>query len=95
MISAYESGQRQPSLPALARLIDAAGFELTLGLRRWPGLLRGLSGPWAAGSAATGKISSPRPQRMGSATCGCSAAWPAAKTAPTVTWTFSPTYHLG
>jgi DNA-binding XRE family transcriptional regulator len=36
VISAYESGQRQPSLPALARLVDAAGFELTLGLRRPP-----------------------------------------------------------
>ena len=45
MISAYESGQRQPSLPALGRLIDAAGFELTLGLRRPPGRLRRLSGP--------------------------------------------------
>jgi predicted nucleotidyltransferase len=36
VISTYESGQRQPSLPALARLVDAAGFELTLGLRRPP-----------------------------------------------------------
>ena len=45
VISAYESGQRQPSLPALARLIDAAGFELTLGFRRQPGRLRRLSGP--------------------------------------------------
>ena len=45
VISAYESGQRQPSVPALARLIDAAGFELTLGLRRPPGHLRRLSGP--------------------------------------------------
>ena len=45
VISAYESGQRQPSLPALARLIDAAGFELTLGLRRQPSRLRRLSGP--------------------------------------------------
>jgi transcriptional regulator with XRE-family HTH domain len=34
VISAYESGQRQPSVPALARLVDAADFELTLGLRR-------------------------------------------------------------
>ena len=42
VISAYESGQRQPSLPALARLVSAAGFELTLGLRRPP---RRLSGP--------------------------------------------------
>jgi uncharacterized protein len=45
VISAYESGQRQPSIPALARLVGAAGFELTLGLRRPPGRLRRLSGP--------------------------------------------------
>jgi uncharacterized protein len=37
VIRAYESGQRQPSIPALARLVDAASFELTLGLRRPPG----------------------------------------------------------
>ena len=45
VISAYESGQRQPSLPALTRLIDAAGFELTLVLRPPPVRLRRLSGP--------------------------------------------------
>jgi len=45
VISAYESGYRQPSVPALARLIDAAGCQLTLGLRRQPGRLRQLSGP--------------------------------------------------
>ena len=45
VISAYESGQRQPAIPALARLIEAAGFELTLDLRRQPGRLRRLSGP--------------------------------------------------
>jgi predicted nucleotidyltransferase len=45
VISAYESGQRQPSIPALARLIDAAGFELALGLRRQPAHLRRLTGP--------------------------------------------------
>jgi predicted nucleotidyltransferase/DNA-binding XRE family transcriptional regulator len=45
VISAYESGRRQPSIPALARLIEAAGFELTLGLQRPPGRLRRLSGP--------------------------------------------------
>jgi predicted nucleotidyltransferase/DNA-binding XRE family transcriptional regulator len=45
VISAYESGQRQPSIPALTRLIEAAGFQLMLGLRRQPGRLRGLSGP--------------------------------------------------
>jgi hypothetical protein len=45
VISAYESGQRQPSIPALARLIEAAGLELTLGVRRQPGRLRRLTGP--------------------------------------------------
>lgn len=45
VISAYESGQRKPSLPSLARLIDAAGFELTLGLRKTPSRLRRPSGP--------------------------------------------------
>jgi uncharacterized protein len=45
VISAYESGQRQPSVPVLARLIDAAGFELALGLRPQPDRLRHLSGP--------------------------------------------------
>lgn len=34
VIAAYESGRRQPSVPALLRLARAAGFELTLGLRR-------------------------------------------------------------
>jgi len=45
VISAYESGHRQPSIPALAALIDAAGCDLALGLRRQPGRLRRLSGP--------------------------------------------------
>ncbi len=45
VISAYESGQRQPSVPVLARLVDAAGLELTLGLRQTPGRLQRLSGP--------------------------------------------------
>jgi predicted nucleotidyltransferase len=45
VISAYESGQRQPSVPALARLIEATGFELTLGLRELPFRMRQLSGP--------------------------------------------------
>jgi len=34
MISAYESGHRQPSLPTLAALIEAAGYELTAGIQR-------------------------------------------------------------
>jgi predicted nucleotidyltransferase len=45
VISAYESGHRQPSIPALAALVDAAGYELAMSLRRQPGRLRRLSGP--------------------------------------------------
>jgi uncharacterized protein len=45
VISAYESGQRQPAVPTLATLIDAAGYDLVLRLRRQPGQLARLSGP--------------------------------------------------
>jgi predicted nucleotidyltransferase/DNA-binding XRE family transcriptional regulator len=45
VISAYESNQRQPSVPMLTRLIEATGYELTLGLRRQPERLNRLSGP--------------------------------------------------
>jgi predicted nucleotidyltransferase/DNA-binding XRE family transcriptional regulator len=45
VISAYESGRRQPAVPALATLVDAAGYDLALGLRRQPGRLARLSGP--------------------------------------------------
>jgi transcriptional regulator with XRE-family HTH domain len=45
VISAYESGHRQPSLPTLAALVEAAGFELVTGVRRHPRRLSRLSGP--------------------------------------------------
>jgi uncharacterized protein len=45
VISAYESGHRQPAIPALATLIDAAGYKLVLSLRRQPRRLGRLSGP--------------------------------------------------
>jgi uncharacterized protein len=45
VISAYESGRRQPALPTLAALIEATGYELALGLRRQRGRLARLSGP--------------------------------------------------
>jgi hypothetical protein len=45
VISAYESGHRQPSIPVLAALVDAAGYELAMGVRRQPRHLRRLSGP--------------------------------------------------
>jgi predicted nucleotidyltransferase/DNA-binding XRE family transcriptional regulator len=45
VISAYESGHRQPSVPTLAALIEAAGFELATAVRRQPRRLKMLSGP--------------------------------------------------
>jgi uncharacterized protein len=45
VISAYESGRRQPSVPTLATLIEATGFELTTAVRRQPRRLKMLSGP--------------------------------------------------
>ena len=45
VISTYESGHRQPAIPALAALIDAAGYELVMGLRRQPRRLGQMSGP--------------------------------------------------
>jgi uncharacterized protein len=45
VISAYESGQRQPALSTLSTLIDATGYELDVQLRRTPRRLDGLTGP--------------------------------------------------
>jgi uncharacterized protein len=45
VISAYESGHRQPALPTLMALVAAAGYELVVGLRREPRRLGRLSGP--------------------------------------------------
>ena len=45
VISAYESGHRQPALTTLAALIDAAGDELIVNVRRRPRRLGRLSGP--------------------------------------------------
>lgn len=45
VISAYESGRRQPSLPTLESLVEAAGFDLTIGLRRSPDRRGQLTGP--------------------------------------------------
>jgi predicted transcriptional regulator len=36
VISAYEAGRRQPSLPTLARLIDAAGCDLVVDIQPQP-----------------------------------------------------------
>jgi uncharacterized protein len=45
VISAYESGHRQPALQTLAALIEAAGYELVVDIRRQPKRPSGLSGP--------------------------------------------------
>ena len=45
VISAYESGSRQPAVPTLAALVDAAGYELVMDLRQQPARLSKLSGP--------------------------------------------------
>jgi hypothetical protein len=46
VISAYESGHRQPALPTLAALVEATGYELIIGVRSaQPQRLSGLSGP--------------------------------------------------
>ena len=45
VISAYESGHRQPALMTLAALIEAAGYELVVDVRRQPSPLGRLSGP--------------------------------------------------
>jgi predicted nucleotidyltransferase/DNA-binding XRE family transcriptional regulator len=45
VISAYEAGRRQPSLPTLARLIDAAGADLVVDIQQQPPQLSRLSGP--------------------------------------------------
>jgi transcriptional regulator with XRE-family HTH domain len=36
VISAYEAGRRQPSLPTLAKLIEAAGYDLMLDIQQQP-----------------------------------------------------------
>lgn len=45
VISAYESGRRQPSMPTFAGLIEAAGFELVIELRPHARGLSRLTGP--------------------------------------------------
>jgi predicted nucleotidyltransferase/DNA-binding XRE family transcriptional regulator len=45
VISAYESGRRQPAVPTLAALVDATGSELVISLRRQPRRIGRLSGP--------------------------------------------------
>ena len=45
VISAYEAGRRQPSLPTLARLIDAAVCDLVMDIQRQPRQLNRRSGP--------------------------------------------------
>lgn len=45
VISAYESGHRQPALPTLATLVEAAGLELAVTVRARRDETRRLTGP--------------------------------------------------
>lgn len=45
VISAYESGRRQPSLPTLTALVEASGYELEVSVQEAPGRLSRLTGP--------------------------------------------------
>ncbi|HEX9033229.1 MAG TPA: helix-turn-helix domain-containing protein [Streptosporangiaceae bacterium] len=45
VISAYESGRRQPSLATLAALVEASGYELEVSVQEAPGRLSRLTGP--------------------------------------------------
>src|SRR2546427_12537560 len=45
VISAYESGHRQPAIPTLMALIEATGHELVLNLRREPRRLARMTRP--------------------------------------------------
>lgn len=47
VVSAYESGARQPSMPMLERLVRAAGSELDVSLRDREASVNGRSGPVA------------------------------------------------
>jgi predicted nucleotidyltransferase/DNA-binding XRE family transcriptional regulator len=42
VVSEYEGGKREPSVPMLARLVAGTGHELTLGLQRVDDSVRGL-----------------------------------------------------
>jgi transcriptional regulator with XRE-family HTH domain len=56
VISTYETGRRALALSTLAALVDASGYELTVGLRRQPPRLRRCPGRWVGGFAAFGVI---------------------------------------
>ena len=45
VVSAYESGRRQPSLPTLTALVEATGVELEVSLKPIPRRLGALTGP--------------------------------------------------
>jgi DNA-binding XRE family transcriptional regulator len=64
VFSAYEAGRRQPSLPTVARLIDAAGADLVVGIQQQPPQLSRLSGPVGRQVGANGGTWSRPPPPM-------------------------------
>lgn len=62
LISAYENGRRQPTLPALRRLLAAAGFELRTRLEQ-PDLQSRAAEQWEATRPVAERRRSAREQR--------------------------------
>lgn len=52
MIIAHESGHRPPAVPTHAAKVDAAGYDLVMGVRPSPGACSNCPAQWAAGCAA-------------------------------------------
>ena len=52
VIIAHESGHRPPAVPTHAAKVDAAGYDLVMGVRPQPGACSNCPAQWAAGCAA-------------------------------------------
>jgi len=89
VISAYESGHRQPAIPALAALVDAAGYKLVMGLRPQLQRLQRLSGPVGRRVRRHRNDLIAAAEAHGVKNLRVFGTWPAARTAPTVTSTCS------
>lgn len=89
VVSAYESGHRQPSLPVLLELLRASGHALDASLvATGPAQSARCPARSVAGCAGTGAGSEPSPRPMGSVAYRCSAASRAARRLRTPTSTY-------
>lgn len=95
VISAYESGSRQPSLVTLERLVAATGLEVDVQLRRPASRLARLSGPLGRRIRAKRHEVRNVVASHGLANVRVFGSVLAARSRPTVTWTCSWTYRRG